>query len=89
MSQNIKFYYHHATDASEMQLYEKLLLQLAANFLKRTIKLVPILDEDPELTIQPYLPSNPTGQLHIAYCNNLKYDNFFVSVFPQKKMLPV
>ena len=78
------FYIHHARNASEMQIYEKLLLQLAANFLKRTIKLVPILDEDPELTIEPSLPSNPTGQLHIAYCNKLWDDNFFVSVFPQK-----
>ena len=53
--------------------------------------MIPILDEDPELTFEPSLPSNPTGQLYIAYCNNLKYDNFFVllSVFPQKKMLPV
>ena len=78
------FYLHHATDASEMQIYEKLFLQLAANFLKRTIKLVPILDEDPELTIEPSLPSNPTVQLHIAYCNRLYTNNFFVSVFPQK-----
>ena len=77
------FYRDHARNASEMKLYEKLLLQLAANFLKRTIKLVPILDEDPELTIEPSLPSNPTGQLHIAYCNRLKTKNFFVSVFPQ------
>ena len=79
------FYLHHATDASEMQIYEKLLLQLAANFLKRTIKLVPILDEGPELTIEPSsLSSNPTGQLHIADCNKLWHNNFFVSVFPQK-----
>ena len=79
------FYLHHARNASEMQIYEELLLQLAANHLKRTIKLVPILDEDPELTIEPSLPSNPTGQLHIAYCNKLLDDNFFVSVFPQEK----
>ena len=79
------FYFHHARNASEMQNYEKLLLQLAANFLKRTIKLVPILDEDPELTIEPSLPSNPTGQLHIAYCNKFWGKNFFVSVFPQEE----
>ena len=78
------FYLHHATDASEMQIYEKLLLQLAANFLKRTIKLVPILDEDLEQTLEPSFPSNTTGQLHIAYCNRLYTKNFFVSVFPQK-----
>ena len=81
------FYRDHTKVASEMKLYEKLLLQLAANFLKRTIKLVPILDEDPELTIEPSLPTNPTGQLHIAYCNRLKQHNFFVSVFPQEKLI--
>ena len=79
------FYYYHARHASEMQLYEQLLYQLAANFLKRTIKLVPILDEDPELTIEPSLPSNQTGQLHIAYCNKLWTENFFISVFPQEE----
>ena len=84
MRTNTNFYKHHVRNASQMKLYEKLLLQLAANFLKRTIKLVPILDEDPELTIEPSLPSNPTGQLHIAYCNRFKTKNFFVSVFPQK-----
>mgnify|MGYP007022693691 CR=1 FL=1 len=87
MKINPTFYRDHARNASEMQIYEKLLLQLAANFLKRTIKLVPILDEDPELTIEPSLPSNPTGQLHIAYCNKLWDDNFFVSVFPQKNLI--
>ena len=84
MRTNPIFYWHHATDASEMQIYEQLLFQLAANFLKRTIKLVPILDEDPELTIEPTLSSNPKGQLHIAYCNKLLDDNFFVSAFPKK-----
>jgi hypothetical protein len=78
------FYRDHATDESEVQIYEKLLLQLAATFLKRTIKLVPILDEDSELTIEPSLSSNPKGRLHSAYCNKLWDDNFFVSVFPQK-----
>ena len=82
---NPNFYRNHARNASEMKLYEKLLLQLAANFLKRTIKLVPILDEDPELTIEPSLPSNPTGQLHIAYCNKLWYNNFFLSVYPREE----
>ena len=79
------FYKYHVRDASEMQIYEKLLLQLAANFLKRTIKLVPILDEDPELTIEPSMPSNQTIQLHIAYCNKLWHNNFFASVFPQEE----
>ena len=79
------FNFYHARNASEIQIYEKLLLPLAATFLKRTIKLVPILDEDPELTIEPSsLSSNPKGNLYIVYCNKLWEDNFFVSVFPQK-----
>lgn len=85
MRMNPRFYMYHARNASEMQIYEQLLLQLAANFLKRTIKLVPILDEDPKLTIEPSLPSNQTGQLHIAYCYKLDTKNFFLSVYPQEE----
>ena len=78
------FYKHHATDDTEMKMYEDLLLKLVANFLEKQIKLIPILDEDPELTIEPSTSTiNSTSQLHIAYCNRCKQDNFFVSVIPK------
>ena len=83
MKSNAVFYKHHATSPSEMKIYEDLLLKLAANFLKRTFKLIPILDEDTELTIQPSNDSN--NPLYIAYCNKLWKKNFFISVFPKSK----
>ena len=73
------FYSDHATSASEMIMYENLLFKLAANFLKRTFKLIPILDDDTELTIQP--SNDSTNPLYIAYCNKLWEKNFFISVF--------
>ena len=77
------FYRDHATSASEMKIYEDLLIELAANFLKRTFKLIPILDEDTELTIQP--SNDSTNPLYIAYCNKSFTKNFFISVFPKSK----
>ena len=74
-------------DASKLQLYEKALLKLAANFLGKTFNLVPILDEDPYLTIAPSLSISSTRQYHIAYCNKLYKDNCFISVFPKREEL--
>merc|ERR1712004_863544 len=81
MKNNSMFYGDHARDATEMKLYEDLLLKLAANFLKRTFKLIPILEEDTEHTFQPMNYSS--GPFYIAYCNSLRHRNFFISVFPK------
>ena len=70
-----------------MKMYEDLLLKLVANFLEKTIKLIPILDDDPELTIEPSTSTiNSTSPLHIAYCKKIRYDNFFVSVIPKPSL---
>ena len=81
------FYMHHAESAKETTAYEIGLLKLASNFLRKRIILVPLLKTDPIQTIEP-LQANPRtckGQYHIAYCNKLKFDNFFLSVFPKKR----
>ena len=81
------FYRFHAKSAKEMIAYEIGLLKLASNFLRKRIILVPLLKTDPIQTIEP-LQANPrtcTGQYHIAYCNKLRADNFFLSVFPKKQ----
>ena len=65
---NPVFYRDHITHSEEMKIYEDLLLNLAANFLKRTISLVPILDEDSSIEIKPLVPSHSTNRLFIAYC---------------------
>ena len=41
-----KFYKFHARNASEMQEYENLLLDLAAQCFKRKIQLIPFLEQD-------------------------------------------
>ena len=69
----------------EMIAYEIGLLKLASNFLKKRIILVPLLETDPIQTIEPTDPRICTGQYHIAYCNKLRFDNFFLSVFPKKR----
>ena len=81
------FYANHAKSPEEMIAYEIGLLKLASNFLTKRIILVPLLKTDPIQTIEP-LQANPRtckGQYHIAYCNKLKFDNFFLSVFPKKR----
>ena len=83
MKTNPVFYRDHARDASDMKLYEDLLLNLSANFLKRTFKLIPILDEDIELTLQQNNDSK--DPLYICYCNRLRNKNIFISIFPKTK----
>ena len=85
MKINSNFHQHHAKSAKEIIAYEIGLLKLASNFLRKRIILVPLLKTDPIQTIEP-LQANPrtcTGQYHIAYCNKLLKDNFFLSVFPK------
>ena len=86
MKINPIFYRHHAKNAEEMKKYENVLLELTANFLKRTINLVPIFDEDQKLSFEPSGPVNSTQELYIAHCNKLKTKNFFVSVIPKTKL---
>ena len=69
----------------EMRAYEIGLLKLASNFLRKRIILVPLLETDPIQTIEPSDPTTSTGQYHIAYCNKIYGDNFFLSVFPKKR----
>ena len=86
MKINPIFYKHHAKNVEEMKKYEYVLLELTANFLKRTINLVPIFDEDQKLSFEPSGPVNSTQELYIAHCNKLWRDNFFVSVIPKPKL---
>ena len=80
-----KFYRIHSKSEKEMRAYEIGLLKLASNFLRKRIILVPLLETDPIQTIEPSDPTTCTGQYHIAYCNKLRRDNFFLSVYPKKK----
>ena len=79
MQTDPKFYWHCVKNSSEMQEYENLLLDLAAQCLERGIQLMPFLEEDDLLTFRSVKPPK-TPTFHILSCQNLKQANFFVSV---------
>ena len=86
------FYFHHARNSSEMKNFESILLDLAAQCLKREIQLVPLIEEDEILTFDSsktsktwfsrlkkiFVTVKPT--LYFLSCQNLRQDNFFVSI---------
>ena len=53
------------------------------HFLKRTIVLIPIHNEDSKHTIKPLVPIEDANLLYIGYCNKLFQRNIFISVFPK------
>ena len=84
-----KFYWHCAKNSSEMQEYENLLLDLAAQCFKRKIQLIPFLEQDDGLTFKPtktwfsrlkkiFVTDKPT--FHLMSNQNLHRDNFFISI---------
>ena len=82
------FYVNHARGGKEMRAYEIGLLKLASNFLRKRIILVPLLIRLIRLetdSIQTIEPTTCSGQYHIAHCNKIYGDNFFLSVFPKKR----
>jgi hypothetical protein len=74
-----KFYWHCAKKSSEMQECENLLLDFAAQCLKREIQVMPFLEEDDLVTFGSFTPPK-TPTFYILSCQNLKQANFFVSV---------
>ena len=73
------FYFHRKS--YEMQEYEELLLKLVAEFLGRTLILVPLLEEDSESSFKPSFKTEPTKKYYIACCNKLQLYNFFLNIF--------
>ena len=78
-------YKKHAKTSQENEAYERLLLELASRYLKRTIILHPFLDNDKELTFshQTMCTTNLTMTYHLLYVNKLWHGNFFLSVVPK------
>ena len=76
---NLRFYWYHAKNSSEMRKYENLLLDLAAQCLKSEIQLIPFLDQDEGSVFKP---RSTTGSrlFSIMACQTLWQDNFFVSI---------
>ena len=91
---NSLFYFHHARNVSEMQKYENLLLDLAAQCLKRQINLIPILEKDETSTFKPHTKLltklfsifrsrdlDNVPQFYLFSCQKLSKHNLFFSVF--------
>ena len=89
MRANPKFYMHHSRNASQMQEYENILLDLAAQCFKRKIQLIPFLEQDDGLTFKPtktwfsrlkkiFVTDEPT--FHLMSNQKLRYENFFISI---------
>ena len=76
------FYMNHAKTSQEMEAYERLLLELASRYLKRTIALHPFLDNDNELTFS-HQTMHSTNPFHLLYVSKLWYNNFYLSVVPK------
>ena len=84
MSISPKFYWwHRSQNVTEIDDYEKLLLDLAAKFLQIKITIIPFIEEEDEelLTFEPSNP-NCVGEYYIQrFCNQYRNDNFFLSIF--------
>ena len=76
------FYIYHANTSQENEAYERLLLELASRYLKRTIALHPFLDNDKEL-IFSHQTMHSTNPFHLLYVSKLWYTNFYLSVVPK------
>ena len=85
-----RFYYYHAKISSEMQEYEDLLLDLAAQCLEREIQVIPFLQQD-EKHFPTIFPRTLFSKLKSIFCNvrpdfhlmsnqTLFRRNFFISI---------
>ena len=82
MRNNPKFY-SYLVISLEMQKYEALLLDLAAQCLERQINLIPLLPQD---NVFKFAPNNDTSQeneldFNLLSCQRLDVRNFFFSIF--------
>ena len=80
MKQHPKYYMHQASDSSDFQAHERLLLDLASKLLKRKIYLISLFPEDKDEKFEPPMPTS-SRPYYMLGCNKAGYDNFYVSIF--------
>ena len=85
MRENPRFYFFHAGNASEMEEYENVLLDLASKCLKRQINIIPFLElEQDERIFRPndhHSSQSNELQFWLVSCQKLRRENFFFSVY--------
>ena len=84
MKEDPKFYwYTQMHNPKEMTEKEKLLLFLCAIALKRQIVVIPFLEDGSPMKFGEEFKH----QTFLMGCNNLQYENFFISIFQRKRKL--
>ena len=78
MKIDMNFYKNFSRNAKEMEDYEYLLLEAAAHFLKRKIKLYCI-NSDNSGTPKVF-NANGSTKFYLLCCNNIRIQNFFLSL---------
>ena len=83
MKTDIQFYFHYSRDAKQMEDFEYLLFELAANFLKWKIKLYSFNAEHPE--VPKIFNSKGSSEFSLLGCTFIRGENFFISLQRQLK----
>ena len=78
MKTDIIFYANYSLTGKQMEEFEYLLLELAANFLKRKIKLYSFNAENP--TVPKVFNSKGSSKFVLLGCTSIVHQNFFISL---------
>ena len=78
MKTNIAFYRNYSRSTKQMEDFEHLLFELAANFLKRKIKLYSFNAEHPE--VPKIFNSKGSSEFSLLGCTSIAEQNFFISL---------
>ena len=81
MKEDPKFYWYSSSTEEEMMEKEKLLLLLCAKALKRQIVVIPFLEDGSPMTFGKGFKN----QILLMGLTNSWQENFFISIFPNKK----
>ena len=87
MSDDPCFYSFHARNSSEIQEYENILLDLAAQCLKREIQVIPFLEQQCKHSFNSQDSASGIVKKHLTLlsCQTLSQSNFFMSIQLQEK----
>ena len=80
MKSNLAFYFNFSKNTREFQAFDDHLIQICANYLKRSIKLIPFPEGEPRI-FHPKSTTGSTKYFHILSSNTAFRDSFAVSIF--------
>ena len=81
------FYFHHATNPSDFENYEDLLLELAAQHLNREIHVTSFLEQREKIFPRTMSISSKSKKFFLLSCQKLSSRNFFLSLQKSKSNL--